>query len=142
MPEGVALPEDEAGLGIAPEDLGSHFLSEAIEQGDLSARDVAELELLLSNDSGLEPSVDMPIALEAFELRESSGVRDASGVHRRPKPPEPAADSRGRRKAPPAAKSGKTKRRKLHHVARATLRTAAGKLRGLAQKLARGRRQR
>jgi hypothetical protein len=38
---------DDGALSIAPEDLGSHFLAEALEQGDLGAGEYADLEQAL-----------------------------------------------------------------------------------------------
>jgi hypothetical protein len=66
---GIA-PRDESGLSIAPEDLGNHFLSEAVEQGDLSARDAAELELAMLNDPESEdrPSLELSVWTRMVDL--------------------------------------------------------------------------
>lgn len=54
---GSTLAQEDS-LSLDPEDLGSHFLSEAIEQGDPSERDVAELELALLEQDELEETPD------------------------------------------------------------------------------------
>jgi hypothetical protein len=48
------VASEESGLSVAPEDLGAHFLHEAVEEGDFTARDAAELELSLREDSAEE----------------------------------------------------------------------------------------
>ncbi len=56
---GYLVASDENDLSIRPEDLGSHFLSEAVQQGELAGHDVAELELALldeQEDSDTAPS--------------------------------------------------------------------------------------
>jgi hypothetical protein len=58
------LARDEEGESLAPEDLGSHFLSEAVVQGDSGARDLATLELAMLEDAEPDeaPSSDAEIA--------------------------------------------------------------------------------
>jgi hypothetical protein len=69
------VERDEAGLSIAPEDLGNHFLSEAVEQGDLSARDAAELELAMLGDPESEerPSVELSVWTRLVDLAADGG---------------------------------------------------------------------
>jgi hypothetical protein len=69
------VERDEAGLSIAPEDLGNHFLSEAVEQGDLSARDAAELELAMLGDPESEerPSVELSVWTRLIDLAADGG---------------------------------------------------------------------
>lgn len=45
-----AVGSDEAGLSVDPEDLGSHFLHEAVEQGDGIARDAAVPSMSIIED--------------------------------------------------------------------------------------------
>jgi hypothetical protein len=47
MSDDVGTMAGEDGLSIDADELGSHFLSEAVEQGDLSTRSAADLELSL-----------------------------------------------------------------------------------------------
>lgn len=54
----VGTVTGEDGLSIDADDLGSHFLSEAVEQGDLSTRQFADLELSLL--TGAETDAAMP----------------------------------------------------------------------------------
>lgn len=55
IPDDIDLELDgEAALSIDPEDLGSHFLSEAIEQGDFNARRATERETALFEPTVLE----------------------------------------------------------------------------------------
>jgi len=66
---------EEPGLSIDPEDLGNHFLTEAVEQGDLSPRDDAELELAMLGDpeSDDRPSVELSVWSRMIELSNDGG---------------------------------------------------------------------
>ena len=72
---GVAVRE-ESGLSIDPEDLGSHFLTEAVEQGDLGARDDAALELAMLGDpeSDDRPSVELSVWSRMVDLAADGGT--------------------------------------------------------------------
>jgi len=69
------VAHDEAGLSIDPEDLGSHFLSEAVEQGDFSTRDAADLELSLLGDpeSDDRPSTEISVWTRMVDLATDGG---------------------------------------------------------------------
>jgi hypothetical protein len=80
---GVA--HDESGLSIDPEDFGSHFLSEAVEQGDFSTRDGAALDLALLGDPESEdrPSTEISVWTRMVDLATEGGgaseqLRDAA----------------------------------------------------------------
>lgn len=80
-----SVAQDESGLSIDPEDLGSHFLSEAVEQGDFSARDAADLELSLLGDpeSDDRPSTEISVWTHMVDLASERGgasdqLRDAA----------------------------------------------------------------
>lgn len=59
----MAVPEES--LSVFPEDLGSHFLSEAVEQGDLSVHETFETERALLADAELDDTsaLDSEISL-------------------------------------------------------------------------------
>ncbi len=71
---GVATRE-EPGLSVDPEDLGNHFLTEAVEQGDLMARDAADLELAMLGDPESEdrPSVELSVWSRMVDLAADGG---------------------------------------------------------------------
>jgi hypothetical protein len=70
---GVA--RDESGLSIDPEDLGTHFLTEAVEQGDFSLRDAADLDLSLLGDpeSDDRPSTEISVWTRMVDLATEGG---------------------------------------------------------------------
>ena len=59
----LATPEDT--LSLYPEDLGSHFLTEAVEQGDLSVRDTRDSERALLEDAEID---DGPVSASEVTL--------------------------------------------------------------------------
>jgi hypothetical protein len=60
------VANDDCSLSLAPEDLGCHFLAEAMEQSVLGLRDNTELERALLEDAELEgPHSSAEIALWA-----------------------------------------------------------------------------
>jgi hypothetical protein len=59
----LATPDDT--LSLYPEDLGSHFLSEAVEQGDLSVRDTLEAQRALLEDAEIS---DGPVSASEVTL--------------------------------------------------------------------------
>jgi hypothetical protein len=71
---GMATRE-ESGLSIDPEDLGSHFLTEAVEQGGLIARDDADLDLATLGDPESEdrPSVELSVWSRMVDLANDGG---------------------------------------------------------------------
>jgi hypothetical protein len=79
------VARDESGLSIDPEDLGTHFLSEAVEQGDLSARDAADLDLSMLGDPETDerPSTEISVWTRMVDLATEGGgaseqLRDAA----------------------------------------------------------------
>jgi hypothetical protein len=66
---------DESGLSIDPEDLGAHFLSEAVEQGDVGPRDAADLDLSLLGDpeSDDRPSTEISVWTRMVDLATEGG---------------------------------------------------------------------
>jgi hypothetical protein len=80
-----AVAHDESGLSIDPEDFGSHFLTEAVEQGDFSPRDAADLDLSLLGDpeSDDRPSTEISVWTRMVDLATEGGgaseqLRDAA----------------------------------------------------------------
>jgi hypothetical protein len=69
------IAHDEPGLSIDPEDLGSRFLSEAVEQGDFTTRDAADLELSLLGDpeSDDRPSTEISVWTRMVDLATEGG---------------------------------------------------------------------
>lgn len=61
---------EESGLSIDPEELGNHFLTEAVEQGDLNVRDDVALDLAMLGDpeSDDRPSVEFSVWSRMVEL--------------------------------------------------------------------------
>jgi len=59
----ISTPEET--LSVYPEDLGSHFLSEAVEQGELHVREALDVERALLEAAELEESAvsDEEVAL-------------------------------------------------------------------------------
>jgi hypothetical protein len=81
----LVVTYEESGLSIDPEDLGSHFLSEAVEQGDLRPRDAADLDLSLLGDpeSDDRPSTEISVWTRMVDLATEGGgaseqLRDAA----------------------------------------------------------------
>jgi hypothetical protein len=79
------VARDDSGLSIDPEDLGTHFLSEAVEQGDLSARDAADLDLSMLGDPETDerPSTEISVWTRMVDLATEGGgaseqLRDAA----------------------------------------------------------------
>lgn len=75
----VAAATDEGGLSVAPDELGSHFLSEAVQQGDLAAREAAELEFAWNADpeAAERPSTEISAWTQMVDLaveRETSAA--------------------------------------------------------------------
>jgi hypothetical protein len=194
LSDDLDLSGDEAGLSIDPEDLGNHFLSEAVEQGDLGVHDAAELEFTLhagesdiadidlgmwetmtelavqnggtsaelraATDFGAErlaaererervPAPSHWLNMHDSSTRETSLLDREGAARDRTLAPRVDSDDSGRHarnprealgeqvSGPRAAADGG----KLKTAARASLRSAAGKLRGIASKLARVTRQ-
>ena len=83
----VAAASDEGGLSVDPDDLGSQFLREAVQQGDPVGRDVAELELALREDSEAadRPSTEIATWSKMVEMAVRGGgasdpLREAAAV--------------------------------------------------------------
>jgi len=79
------VAHDESGLSIDPDELGNHFLSEAVEQGDLRARDAADLDLSMLGDpeSDDRPSTEISVWTRMVDLATDGGgaseqLRDAA----------------------------------------------------------------
>jgi hypothetical protein len=73
----------EDGLSVDPDDLGAHFLSEAIEQGDLSPRGAADYELSLQSGSETDAAMVGPNFESDNSLWEQTvglAVQTAGGV--------------------------------------------------------------
>ena len=92
LSDDIDLSVDEAGSSIAPEDLASHFLSEAVEQGDFVPRDAAELELKLSVEESASANVEIELgawsaeapAADSGKLEELANARHRRSGQRSP----------------------------------------------------------
>ncbi|HKP60664.1 MAG TPA: hypothetical protein VJV78_28245 [Polyangiales bacterium] len=165
-PTDIDLVGDEPGQSLAPEDLGNHYLSEAVEQGDLGEHFAPELELIFEAEESAEASVDVDLEvwepepllpsrsldLHSPSIRENSLLDREGGEPGETYSPRVDSEDTGRhaRSTPrealgaqvrgaPAADSGKRRAHRLQSAARASLRSAAGKLRGMAAQLGRAR---
>jgi hypothetical protein len=83
LSDDVGTVADEDGLSIDADDLGSHFLSEAVEQGDHSPRSAADLELSLLTGAETDaaqsgPNFDSDNSL--WEQTVGLAVQSAGGV--------------------------------------------------------------
>lgn len=71
----LGVARDESGLSVDPEDLGNHFLTEAVEQGELGGRDDADLELamLVDPENDERPSVEISVWSRMVDLATEGG---------------------------------------------------------------------
>jgi hypothetical protein len=83
MSDDVGTMAGEDGLSIDADELGSHFLSEAVEQGDLSTRSAADLELSLltgAETDAAQPGPNFDGDNSLWEQTVGLAVQTAGGV--------------------------------------------------------------
>jgi hypothetical protein len=70
------VANEESGLSVAPEDLGAHFLHEAVEDGDFTARDAAEFEFSLREDSAERDEANSGAEISVWTRMVEQAVHD------------------------------------------------------------------